>query len=216
MDSEKFQYGGINHVALVCRDMKVTVDFYENVLDMPLIKTVELGGGHGQHFFFDCGNGATIAYFWYPDAPEAAPGIASQHLDLLKDEATTAVASMNHLAINVPLEKIDEYAKRLKARGVKCHIINHADNEMGFHKDKDNEKVWIRSIYFRDPDGLALEFAAYTREFTADDIVHKPATYEDSPKWMEMKKRSKQMFEAFLAARAKKKAQEKAKENANA
>ena len=51
-----FEFSGINHLALVCRDMARTVDFYTNVLGMPLIKTLEIPGG-AQHFFFDCGNG---------------------------------------------------------------------------------------------------------------------------------------------------------------
>ena len=52
-----FEFGGVNHLALVCRDMARTVDFYSNVLGMPLIKTIELPAGMGQHFFFDCGGG---------------------------------------------------------------------------------------------------------------------------------------------------------------
>ncbi|MEO9211566.1 MAG: VOC family protein, partial [Caulobacteraceae bacterium] len=51
---------GINHLALVCRDMEETVDFYTRVLDMPLVKTVALPDG-GQHFFFDCGGGSMLA-----------------------------------------------------------------------------------------------------------------------------------------------------------
>jgi len=53
-----FEFRGINHLALVCRDMERTVDFYTGVLGMPLVKTIELPAGMGQHFFFDCG-GAT-------------------------------------------------------------------------------------------------------------------------------------------------------------
>lgn len=34
----EFELGGINHVALVCSDMARTVDFYSNILGMPLIK----------------------------------------------------------------------------------------------------------------------------------------------------------------------------------
>jgi len=177
MGSEKFQYQGINHVALVCQDMKKTVDFYTRVLEMPLVKTLDLGNGRGQHFFFDAGCGATIAYFWFPDAPAAAPGIASQHTDLKNNPMTTAVASMNHLAISIPLEKFDEYAERLRTRGVVVHVINHTDDETGY-SDEVNEHVWIRSMYFRDPDGLALEFAAYTREFDEGDVIHKPASFQ--------------------------------------
>ena len=43
---------GINHLALVCRDMAETRRFYEGVLGMPLGKTVALPDGD-QHFFFD-------------------------------------------------------------------------------------------------------------------------------------------------------------------
>ena len=67
---------GINHLALVCRDMAETVEFYTKVLGMPLVKTVQLPDG-GQHFFFDCGGGALLAFFWWENAPAAAPGIAS-------------------------------------------------------------------------------------------------------------------------------------------
>jgi catechol 2,3-dioxygenase-like lactoylglutathione lyase family enzyme len=54
---------GINHLALVCRDMAETVAFYTEALGMPLVKTVALPDG-GQHFFFDCGGGALLAFFW--------------------------------------------------------------------------------------------------------------------------------------------------------
>src|SRR5580658_6982283 len=91
MSNERMQYGGVNHVALVARDMAETVDFYENVLEMPLVKTVE----------FDCGGGGTLAFFWFPDAPPIAPGVASMHEDVRKHGSMTAIASMNHLAISI-------------------------------------------------------------------------------------------------------------------
>src|SRR5262249_231947 len=73
--NEVFELGGINHLALVCKDMARTVDFYSNVLGMPLVKTIDLPQGMGQHFFFDIGNGDCLAFFWFPNAPEAQPGI---------------------------------------------------------------------------------------------------------------------------------------------
>ncbi|HEX2402990.1 MAG TPA: VOC family protein, partial [Mycobacterium sp.] len=45
--NSEFELGGINHVALVCSDMARTVDFYSNVLGMPLIKSLDLPGGMG-------------------------------------------------------------------------------------------------------------------------------------------------------------------------
>ena len=74
---ERFEFNGINHLALVCRDMGRTVDFYTNVLGMPLVKTIELPAGMGQHFFFDCGGGDSLAFFWFPDAPEPARGVSA-------------------------------------------------------------------------------------------------------------------------------------------
>ena len=176
---DRMVFTGMNHIALICRDMAETVDFYENVLDMPLVKTLELPG-HGQHFFFDCGNGATIAFMWFKDAPPAAPGIASQHLDVRKDGAETAIASMNHLAIGIPLEKFDDYAERLRSRGLKVFVINHNDGE-DQHKIERTPNTWIRSMYFRDPNGIALEFAALTRDYRPDDVNLPPVDAEGNP-----------------------------------
>jgi catechol 2,3-dioxygenase-like lactoylglutathione lyase family enzyme len=171
--SEPMRYEGVNHVALVCRDMAETVAFYEGVLEMPLVKTIDLPGGRGQHFFFDCGGGASVAFFWFPDAPPAAPGVASMHPDYRKVGSQTAHASMNHLAISVPLEKFDEYAERLRARGVDLRVINHEDSDVHASPEV-NEKTWIRSMYFRDPNGIHMELAALTRPYGPADVRHAP------------------------------------------
>ncbi|HEY8523604.1 MAG TPA: VOC family protein [Acidimicrobiales bacterium] len=71
-DESPFGFSGINHLALVCRDMARTVDFYQGVLGMPLVKTIELPDGMGQHFSFDCGGGNLLAFFWFPEAPGPA------------------------------------------------------------------------------------------------------------------------------------------------
>jgi catechol 2,3-dioxygenase-like lactoylglutathione lyase family enzyme len=68
-DQERIELEGVSHLALVCSDMARTVDFYTNVLGLRLIKTVELPADMGQHFFFDIGNGDSLAFFWFPDAP---------------------------------------------------------------------------------------------------------------------------------------------------
>ncbi|HWA60733.1 MAG TPA: VOC family protein [Caulobacteraceae bacterium] len=173
MAKEPMQYLGVNHVALVARDMAETVEFYEKVLEMPLVKTVEFPNGRGQHFFFDCGGGGLIAFFWFRDAPPAAPGIASMHADPRKNGSMTAHASMNHLAISIPLEKFDEYVERLKSKDVPVYVINHDDSPAGAAEEM-HDGVWIRSMYFRDPNGIHMELAALTRAFRPDDIAHDP------------------------------------------
>ena len=72
----KFELRGVNHLALVCKDMKRTVEFYSGILGMPLTKTIELPNGMGQHFFFDIGKGDSLAFFWFPDAPASQPGVS--------------------------------------------------------------------------------------------------------------------------------------------
>ena len=49
--NDKFEFRGINHLALVCRDMKKTVEFYTEVLGMPLTKTVVLPGPMAVNIF---------------------------------------------------------------------------------------------------------------------------------------------------------------------
>ena len=173
-----FQVSGINHLALVCSDMQRTVDFYTQVLGFPLIKTIELPGGRGQHFFFDIGNGASLAFFWFPDAPAQHPGVSSPDPNTFFDpaaELTTAVASMNHVAFDVPPERIDEYRERLVEHGVRCTpILNHDDSPRGVSLDI-TDTTFVRSVYFFDPDGVMLEFAAWTRALDERDVSHTPA-----------------------------------------
>ena len=40
--------------------------------------------------------------------------------------------------------------------------------------------VYIRSIYFQDPDGILLEFACWLRAFKPDDVSHSPARAMDA------------------------------------
>ena len=98
MDANKLELLGINHLALVSSDMARTVDFYEGVLGMPLVKTIELPEDMGQHFFFDCGGGNMLAFFWFPGAPPPAPGVAAPAARPDTGELASAVGSMNHVA----------------------------------------------------------------------------------------------------------------------
>lgn len=170
----EFQLGGINHIALVSSDMARTVDFYTDVLGMPLFKTLEIPGG-GQHFFFDCGNGDSVAFFWFPGAPEHAPGIASAGEMPGGGNIVSAHGSMNHLAFDVAADQFDNYVEKLKTKGVEISmVLNHDDSEATVAKEM-HEGVFVRSVYFRDPDGVLLEFACWTKDFGPDDANHAPA-----------------------------------------
>lgn len=165
---------GVNHLALVCRDMAETVRFYTEILQMPLVKTVALPDG-GQHFFFDCGGGSCLAFFWWPDVPPAAPGVAS--VKAFPAEAKTAVGSMNHVAFSVDEADLDACLARLQAAGVPVFpmVVNHDDSEMGVAR-KLHPGVFVRSVYFTDPNGIMMELAAFTRAFGPGDVRHEPAS----------------------------------------
>lgn len=175
-DERPFEFGGINHLALVCSDMERTVEFYSGVLGMPLVKTIELPAGLGQHFFFDCGGGDCLAFFWFPDAPDAAPGVSAPAARPDQGSLTSAIGSMNHVAFAVPPERIVEYRERLLAAGIECtEVANHDDSEWGISAEL-HPGVFVRSIYFQDPDGILLELACWTREFGPDDVDVAPAS----------------------------------------
>jgi len=161
----KININGVHHLALVCKDMERTVDFYTKVLDMRLTKGFDLEG-YGQHFFFDMGNGSELAFFWFRDAPEHQPGVASAGNIVGRPGPTISSAhgSMNHIAFNVDKDDIAAYRERLVARGVDCsEIVNHNDVVTGEESrtaQQASEKTWLQSFYFFDPDGIMLEFCA--------------------------------------------------------
>jgi hypothetical protein len=36
--------------------------------------------------------------------------------------------------------------------------------------------VYLRSVYFQDPDGILLELASWVRSLTPDDVRHEPSS----------------------------------------
>src|SRR5580658_1297533 len=178
MPKSKALTRGASHIALVCSDMYETVKFWEDI-GVPLLKMEELPGG-GQHSFHDMGNGAMLSYMTFADAPPRAPGVASQPLDVRKAGAKTAIASMNHIALDVPKEKFDEIFANLRSKGITVYTINHGSDEP-FGETPD-EKTWIRSMYFRDPDGIAFEFASLMRELgTEADLAPRVKNAKGEP-----------------------------------
>jgi hypothetical protein len=58
---------GIHHAALISSDVRRTVDFYQGLLGFPLTDIFENRDLPGStHFFFDVGNGNTVAFFDLP------------------------------------------------------------------------------------------------------------------------------------------------------
>lgn len=138
---------GVHHLALCTDDMKMTIDFYVDVLGMPLIHAMKVPPGLGtgpknrgnppyealRHYFFDMGNDSVLAFFEIPKGKE--PG-----------HNRNAIGAMQHCAFVVAPAQFKALEERLKARGIE--YIGPIEQLPG-----------LMGIYFMDPNGIRLEFA---------------------------------------------------------
>lgn len=138
------RWQGINHLALITNDMDETVRFYHGVLGAPLV--ADLAGPAFRHYFFDIGPGNTIAFFEYRDA--AVDAFAKP-----AGVADPRAIQFDHLSLNLPDEDaLLDLQKRL--REAECEVTEVVDH--GF----------IQSIYFTDPNGIALEASYWVADPT--------------------------------------------------
>ena len=90
----------------------------------------------------------------------------------------SAVGSMNHIAFTLDEAELEPAIAQLKAAGVHVSVpvvVNHDDSPMGVSREM-HPGVFVRSVYFRDPNGIMLEFAAFTRALDRpEDVRHEPA-----------------------------------------
>jgi hypothetical protein len=96
---------------------------------------------------------------------------------------------MNHFAFDVAPEQIAEYRDKLIAKGLEVSTFMHHDDSPSGLSETLTEKVWISSIYFRDPNGIVLEFAATQRAFNpafGDRRDHIPAMPADRDRYQQI------------------------------
>ncbi len=127
----------MNHLAMVTPDMDATVRFYHGVLGMRVVAT--LSAGPMRHYFFEIGAQNTIAFFGWDDSP-----VDTESISKPAGIPPTFPAQFDHLSFNLPDEQaLVELQARLRAYDVEVtELVDH-----GF----------LRSIYFTDPNGIALE-----------------------------------------------------------
>ena len=66
---------------------------------------------------------------------------------------------MNHKALDVPEAKIEEYQQRLEEAGVEVtKVVNHDDSPTQASPTI-TDSTFVRSVYFRDPDGNLIELS---------------------------------------------------------
>ena len=128
---------GLHHAAYRCRDSEETRRFYEDVMGMPLVGALPIGEtktgrpASALHTFFQMDDGSCIAFFEVPDAPF---DFHEQHdFDL-------------HIALEVEPEVLEQ--RLAEGRSAGLEVRGPADH--GF----------VKSIYFRDPNGYVVELTA--------------------------------------------------------
>ena len=96
---------GLHHFALICSDVRATIEFYQGVLEFPLTEIFEnLDYAGSNHFFFDIGHGNLLAFFDLPG------------LDL--GPYAEVLGGLHHLAISVTQQKWDHLRGKLDAAGI--------------------------------------------------------------------------------------------------
>jgi catechol 2,3-dioxygenase-like lactoylglutathione lyase family enzyme len=96
---------GLHHFALICSDVRATIDFYQGVLEFPLTEIFENRDYAGSnHFFFDIGNGNLLAFFDFPG------------LDL--GPYAEVLGGLHHIAISVEPRKWERLRAKLDEAGV--------------------------------------------------------------------------------------------------
>ena len=146
------RWRGVNHLAMITPDMDQTVRFYHGVLGMRLVAT--LSAGPLRHYFFEIGPENTIAFFeWSGTETFAKPaGVPSDQFPMQFD----------HLSFNLPDEKA-------------LHDLQHRLDEAGVEVTRVVDHEIVRSIYFSDPNGIALEASWW-----AIDVTGRQADYDDA------------------------------------
>jgi catechol 2,3-dioxygenase-like lactoylglutathione lyase family enzyme len=104
---------GLHHFALICSDVRATIDFYQGMLEFPLTEIFENRDYAGSnHFFFDIGHGNLLAFFDLPG------------LDL--GPYAEVLGGLHHLAISVTKDRWDHLRGKLDAAGVKYLVESEA------------------------------------------------------------------------------------------
>jgi catechol 2,3-dioxygenase-like lactoylglutathione lyase family enzyme len=148
-------YTGINHLAMVTRDMDKTIRFWRDLLEMRLV--AGLGGKGYRHYFFELSEKDMIAFFEWPDV-EAFP---------LKDHGvpTRGPLVFDHVSFGV---SSDDDLWDLKGR------LERA----GFWVSELIDHGFIHSIYTFDPNHIPIEFSSTVPEV---NLREKPRMMDRTP-----------------------------------
>jgi catechol 2,3-dioxygenase-like lactoylglutathione lyase family enzyme len=157
---------GLHHNAWRCSDSERTRRFYEDFLGLPLVNAFQIGETktgrktEALHSFYRMGDGSCLAFFEVPDMPFQ---FKPQHdYDL-------------HIALEVEPDVLEPMMAKARAADMEVRGIS----DHGF----------IRSIYFRDPDGYVVELTARTDRPQPTEEEATRAAHDELARWQAGKRR---------------------------
>jgi catechol 2,3-dioxygenase-like lactoylglutathione lyase family enzyme len=138
---------GLNHLALITNDMDATVRFWHGVMGAPLVATIATDTF--RHYFFSFGPTSSVAFFEY----------IGRHSDMISKPAgvfDARAGQFDHLSMDLPDEAalLSLRARLAEAGSEVTDVVDHG---------------LMRSIYFTDPNGIALEASWWAEDPTADE-----------------------------------------------
>jgi catechol 2,3-dioxygenase-like lactoylglutathione lyase family enzyme len=147
---------GFSHIGLSTPDLDKTRAFYEGVLGFKPVVADTLRikeGGRLRHLFFVAGRDQLLAFM----EVRGVPGIPEE-FDAGINRGLGVPAAFYHFAFEAgSAAALEDKRRELRAKGVEVtDIVDHG---------------WSRSIYFKDPNGLQLEYCCMTRDLVEDDAV---------------------------------------------
>ncbi len=172
---------GVHHLGLATLDLDRTVEFWTKKLGFKvawqdIIEPPE--GGRIKHTFLDTGDGSFVAFM----CPEKVPGIPAEWATDI-NSAQNLPGAFYHFAFWCDDAAALE-ARRSELIGNGVDVTPVVDHE------------WCRSIYFRDPNGLLLEYCATGRAFNEEDKIMK---HHDQPGPMvKDQEESKKLFKMLM------------------
>jgi catechol 2,3-dioxygenase-like lactoylglutathione lyase family enzyme len=156
---------GFSHIGLSTLDLDKTREFYEDVMGFKavrcdIIKIKE--GGQIRHIFFDTGRDQLIAFM----EAKGVPGIPTDY-DAGINRGLGVPNAFYHFAFEAGSVNALE-AKRGELLEKGLTVTDIVDHE------------WARSIYFKDPNGISLEYCCLTRDVGTEDDVTMQVRFERS------------------------------------
>lgn len=133
---------GVDHITLIGSNEADTIEFYRDLLGMPLVlRQPNLDQPDVTHLFFDTGDGRMLTFFVHEDRPSN------------QGPQRPSVGAVHHLAFSVDAERFEDTKRALESVG---HHYNEF-NRGAFH-----------SLYTQDHNGLVIELATDAYEIPED------------------------------------------------